>query len=279
MSSVIKIFENYFSYNQGQGGWWVLAIVDILFLAFMIYQVYRILIKTHATQLIQGILVLASIYIVAIILNLSTVLWILDRLGMILIIVVVIVFQPEIRKVFSRIARTGLFRKNKMNYSSNIDTVLEAAQLLSESKRGALILFERKVLMKDIADSGTRLNADVTTNLLLSIFQFDTALHDGAVILQNERISAAGCFLPLSEQSDIKKTFGTRHRAALGASEVTDAVVLVVSEESGALSLAYESNLYYDLTRQEIKRTLIELLEDKALDDEIEEVQEGDFGA
>ena len=114
--------------------------------------------------------------------------------------------------------------------------------------------------MDDHMSSGTKLNADLSSNLLQTIFEYDTACHDGAVFIQGDKIIAAGCFLPLSERYDIKKSFGTRHRAALGLSEVTDAVILVVSEETGAISLAYDSNLYYDLSAAEITRILGNLL-------------------
>jgi len=135
-----------------------------------------------------------------------------------------------------------------------------------------LAVFVRRNGLKDIAETGTRLNADLSSSLLVSIFGHDTPLHDGAAILQAGRIIAAGCFLPLSEQQDIRKTFGTRHRAALGLSEETDAVVLIVSEETGAISLAYDSKLYYDLTSTEITRQLENLLD---LGTDISQPEEG----
>ena len=124
-----------------------------------------------------------------------------------------------------------------------------------------LVVFTRRTGLKDVAVTGTEINALVSSSMLITIFGHDTPLHDGAVLIQNDKIIAAGCFLPLSEQYDIKKTFGTRHRAALGLSEQTDAVVLVVSEETGALSLAYDSKLYYDLSREQIIKTLTSKLE------------------
>jgi diadenylate cyclase len=124
-----------------------------------------------------------------------------------------------------------------------------------------LAVFIRRNGLKDIAETGTRLNADLSSSLLVTIFGHDTPLHDGAAIIQGGRVIAAGCFLPLSEQQDIRKTFGTRHRAALGLSEETDAVVMIVSEETGAISLAYDSKLYYDLSSAEITRQLEDLLE------------------
>ncbi len=137
---------------------------------------------------------------------------------------------------------------------------MTAAEILAEQRRGALLVFPRRVNIKHIADTGTRLNAELSSSLIITVFAYDTPLHDGALIVQNGRIAAAGCFLPLSEQQDIRKSFGTRHRAALGLSEETDAVILIVSEETGALSLAYDSKLYYDLPSITVQRKLRELM-------------------
>jgi diadenylate cyclase len=139
--------------------------------------------------------------------------------------------------------------------------VVTAAEILSREKRGMLVVFPRRVNIKNIIDTGTRLNADISSSLIVTVFEFDTPLHDGAMIIQGGRIVAAGCFLPLSEQQDIRKSFGTRHRASLGMSEQSDAVVLVVSEETGAISLAYDTKLYYDLSPLEVTRKLRELLD------------------
>ena len=122
-----------------------------------------------------------------------------------------------------------------------------------------MIVFPRRLGIKNIIDSGTRLNADLSTSLILTVFDHDTPLHDGAMVNQGVRIVAAGCYLPLSEQTDIKKSFGTRHRAALGLAEESDAVVLIVSEETGAISMTYNANLYYDLETPTIKRMLLAL--------------------
>ena len=134
-------------------------------------------------------------------------------------------------------------------------------EVLAEQKRGALIVFARNVGLKNIIDTGTKINADLTSSLIITIFAFDTPLHDGAVIVSRGKILAAGCFLPLSRQVFIQKSFGTRHRAALGQAEESDAVILVVSEETGAVSLAYDSNIFYDMTLKEVGRTLRHLLE------------------
>jgi diadenylate cyclase len=238
---------------------WLSDVIDVLFLSFIIYQIYRILMLTKAVQLLKGLVVLGLVYFISSFLQLKTVLWILNGMTTILVIVLAVVFQPELRKIFTRLAK-GEWFKFTSKQNAHIEKILNAAEQLSDSRRGALVVFERKVGIKDVAETGTLLNADISSNLLVTVFKYDSPLHDGAVIIQDGRMLAAGCFLPLSEQSDIKKTFGTRHRAALGISEASDAVVLVVSEESGAISLAYEANLYYDMDIEDIRITLENLL-------------------
>jgi len=152
-----------------------------------------------------------------------------------------------------------------------VDSVLIAAESLSKLKRGMLVVFIKHTKHDNIVDTGTRLNADLSSGLLVTIFGHDTPLHDGACIVQGGKLVAAGCFLPLSEQYDIKKTFGTRHRAALGMSEICDGAVLVVSEETGAISLAYDSKLYYDLSQDQLKKILESRLEITAQDQIIED--------
>ena len=181
-------------------------------------------------------------------------------IAILLIIAFAIVFQPELRKLFLRLGQNHWVAPSHRSKNESIEAVLTAADYLSKVKRGMLVVFIRHSQMDDHMSSGTKLNADLSSNLLQTIFEYDTACHDGAVFIQGDKIIAAGCFLPLSERYDIKKSFGTRHRAALGLSEVTDAVILVVSEETGAISLAYDSNLYYDLSAAEITRILGNLL-------------------
>ncbi len=239
----------------------VQPILDITILAVLLYMAYQILVKTQAIQLLKGTVSLLIIYAIAFILRLNTLLWLLNILAPGLLIGAAIVFQPELRKIFLKIGQSDWLRLGKRSKHTHLDSVLTAAEILSNRRRGMLAVFVRRNNLKDIGETGTRLNADLSSSLLVTIFGHDTPLHDGASIIQGGRIVAAGCFLPLSEQQDIRKTFGTRHRAALGLSEETDAVVLIVSEETGAISLAYDSKLYYDLTSAEITRQLEGLLD------------------
>lgn len=250
----------------------VQPVLDITVLAFLLYMAYGILVKTQAVQLLKGTISLLVIYAIAFIMRLNTLLWLLNILAPGLLIGVAIVFQPELRKIFLRIGQSDWFRIGKRSKHSHLDSVLTAAEILSQRRRGMLTVFIRRNNLRDIAETGTRINAELSSSLLVTIFGHDTPLHDGASIVQGGRIVAAGCFLPLSEQQDIRKTFGTRHRAALGLSEETDAVVLIVSEETGAMSLAYDSKLYYDLSSAEITRQLEGLLDLGS-----ETAQEGEF--
>ncbi len=239
----------------------VRPVVDVSILAFLLYRGYDLLVKTQAVQLIKGAGFLALVYGLAYIFKLTTLQWILNLLAPGLFIAIAIVFQPELRKIIMRLGQGEWFRFDSKPRLGQLEAVVTAAEILAEQKRGALVVFPRRINIKNVLESGTRLNAELSSSLIITVFAYDGPLHDGALVVQNGRILAAGCFLPLSEQQDIRKSFGTRHRAALGMSEDTDAVVLIVSEETGAISLAYDSKLYYDLSPIEVQRKLRELLD------------------
>jgi diadenylate cyclase len=239
----------------------LLPALDVLILAFLIYKGYQVLVQTRAVQLIKGAVIVLVTYGVAYFLNLNTLRTILDLLAPSLVIALAVIFQPELRNIFTRIGQGRLLKIASSSQFEDLDAIIGAVEVLSYRRRGALIVFVRTVGLKNTIESGTRLDAEVSSQLLLTIFSHDTALHDGAVVLDEGKIVAAGCFLPLSEQQDIRRSFGTRHRAALGLAEESDAIVLVVSEESGSLSLAYDNNLFYNLTIDEIRRRLTELLD------------------
>jgi diadenylate cyclase len=236
-------------------------ILDVVILAFILYKAYGLLAKTQAMQLLKGAGFLALIFAVAYVLKLNTLLWILNLLAPGLLIAVAIVFQPELRKIIIQIGLTEIFRPDNKPRLGQLEAVITAAEILSEQRRGMLIIFPRRTNIKNIIETGTRINGEISSTLIVTVFQFDGPLHDGAMVIQTGRIAAAGCFLPLSEQQDIKKSFGTRHRAALGMSEQSDAVVLVVSEETGAISLAYDAQIYYDLSPAEVQVKLRDLLD------------------
>jgi diadenylate cyclase len=240
---------------------YVRPVLDVLLLAFLIYKTYQILVKTQAVQLVKGILMLGGIYAAAFFLQLSTVTWILGIMAPGLLIGLAIIFQPELRKIFMHLGQGRLFRNVVRPKGSQIEAVVTAAEVLAEKRRGALIVFSRNVGLKSYVEKSVRLDALLSSSLIVTVFAYDNPLHDGAIIIQEGRIAAAACFLPLSEQQDIRKSFGSRHRAALGITEEADAVVLIVSEETGALSLAYDSKLYYGLSGEQVRDRLARLLE------------------
>jgi diadenylate cyclase len=240
---------------------YVRPVLDVAILAFLLYKAYDLLVKTQAVQLVKGAGFFVLVYGIAFLFNLTTLQWILSTIAPGILIAIAIVFQPELRKIIMRLGQGELFRPDTKPRIGQLEAVVTAAEILARQRRGMLVVFPRKINIKNIIDTGTRMNADISSSLIVTVFEFDGPLHDGAMIIQNSRIAAAGCFLPLSEQQDIRKSFGTRHRASLGMSEQSDAVVLVVSEETGAVSLACDSKLYYDLSLLEVTRKLKELLD------------------
>ena len=252
--------------------------IDIGILTFLLYKAYQIIFVTKAGQLIKASLIVGIFYALVVLLQLNTLMWIFTMIAPGLIIALAIVFQPELRLLLLKIAQAEWFAFGKRSRHTYVDSVLIAAEMLSKQRRGMLAVFLRKTNHDEQMKSGTRINADVSSNLLVTIFGHDTPLHDGACFIQNGKIVYAGCFLPLSNEYGIKKTFGTRHRAALGMSEAGDSITLVVSEETGALSLAYDGKLHYDLTLDQITQILESELEitakEKNIEDTIDEHKE-----
>ncbi|MCL2763807.1 MAG: diadenylate cyclase CdaA [Treponema sp.] len=236
-------------------------VLDVALLAFILYKGYELLEKTQALPLVKGAGFLALVYGIAFLFNLTTLQWVLTMIAPGLFIAIAIVFQPELRKIFMRLGQTDFFRPSTTVHIGKLDAVITAAELLSRRRRGMLAVFPRKINLKNIIETGTKINAEISSSLIVALFEFDGPLHDGAMVIQHGKIAAASCFLPLSERQDIRKNFGTRHRASLGMAEQSDAVVLIVSEETGAMSLAYDAKLYYDLTPAEVTRKLMDLLD------------------
>lgn len=241
---------------------YIRPVLDVGVLFFLLYKGYQLIVRTNSAQILKAAVIIALAYAVVGIFDLATVKWLLTFVTPALLVGFVLVFQPEIRKILLKLGQAEWFnsRKKTLYSSDTIQNVLLAADTLSKQKRGMLVVFLRKTKLENISDTGEKLDAKISASLLVTIFVFDTPLHDGACVIQDDRVVAAGCFLPLSEQYDIKKTYGTRHRAALGTSEVSDSVVLVVSEETGAISLAYDSVLHYDLSMSQLTTDLTRLL-------------------
>ena len=240
---------------------WIRAAAQVVLLTVFFYNAYIALAQNRATQLIRSVLIYVFVYFFCRLTGLSVMEKVLRVCAVPAAVFLAVVYQPELRRTFTPgVRRNRLFRIGGAQTSSDqIETILNACQRLVQSKRGALIVFPRKLALKNIIDSGTRVNADISSALIVTVFDHDTPLHDGAMIIQGSKIIAAGCYLPLSGQTDIRASFGTRHRAALGMAEESDAAIIVVSEETGAISLACNGNLYYDLSHDEIKSMLLSL--------------------
>lgn len=238
------------------------TVAQILILATFFYRFYAALTQNKAERIVISLAVYGFLYLICLFLDFSVLQKILKAFVIPLVVFLSVLYQPELRRTFIAgfLNRRRLFRISDQTSSDEIDDILEACQRLVQVKRGALIVFPRSLQLKNIIDSGTKMNADISTALIVTVFDHDTPLHDGAMIIQGSKIVACGCYLPLSGQSDIKASFGTRHRAALGMAEESDAIIIIVSEETGAISLAYNGNIYYQLDVPVIKNTILALL-------------------
>ena len=231
-------------------------------LTYIIYKLYVAVAETRAKEIAVFLLGVVVLYGFSYVLDLKVILTLLKFLLVPIVMFLGVFYAPELRRSFSGSRRRGIFRSSQTS-ASQLDSVLNACANLVTKKRGALIIFPRHTDLKSIYETGTKLNADLSANLILTIFDHDTPLHDGACVIQGGKCTYAACYLPLSKQTSIQDTFGTRHRAALGLSEESDAVILIVREETGAISLAYNANIYYDLDTDRIKSMLIMLLSGK----------------
>jgi diadenylate cyclase len=237
-----------------------LVTVDILILTYIFYKFYQILAQTKAVQVLKGLFFFFILYIVSRLINLEVFSWLLDQLAGVIVLAVIIVFQPELRRVLTKLGQSnwigGFIKKDP----KDLTAILNAIQNFHIRQIGALIVFERNIGLKNIIESGTIVESEISTAMLLTIFTNKTPLHDGAVIIKNDLITAAGCFLPLSDSTQISQDIGTRHRAALGLAEESDSVIVVVSEETGRISLAYDGKLYSNYEIDVLKKELCELL-------------------
>ncbi len=240
-------------------------LIDIAILAVLIYQIAKIIRETRALQLLKGILILLGILLLSDWLNLNALNYILGNTVQAGLFAIVVIFQPELRSMLERVGNSKagkIFDVVSGQYSSDkttevIDELCEAASNLSKSKTGALVVIERSTRLGDVIRTGSVVNADVSAALIENIFAPNTPLHDGAVIVRGDRIHTAGCLLPLTSNPNLSRELGTRHRAALGVSEASDAMVVVVSEETGKISIAINGTLTRNLDRESLKRALM----------------------
>ncbi len=242
-------------------------IIDIAIVYFLLFQGYMLIKNMRAKQLIKGIILVLIITELSRLFELYALNFILSNTLQVGLIAVVILFQPELRRALEYIGRKSLFSlsdidKDDATTQKIIKEIITATSSLARQKIGALMIFELKTGLNEIIDTGVSLNSEISSGLLINIFIPNTPLHDGAVIIRNFRIAAAGCFLPLTDNNQLSKDIGTRHRAALGMTERSDAVGLIVSEETGYISYAIDGRLYRNIQIEELEKVLTKIFID-----------------
>ena len=241
------------------------AIIDILVVAFIFYKGYMLIKETRAEQLLKGIAFIIILIPISAIFNLSMLYFILSKTLTIGIISVVIIFQPEIRRALEHLGRSAFEDKHgfvdKEQRNIYVNEIVNAVSNLADSKTGALIAIEQGTGLGEIISSGTIIEAKITSNLLENIFVVNTPLHDGATIIGKDKILAAGCVLPLTNNKEINKKLGTRHRAGIGLSEISDALVIIVSEETGIISLAINGRLTRNYDKDRLRSILLKIMD------------------
>ncbi|RKD34218.1 TIGR00159 family protein [Thermohalobacter berrensis] len=239
-------------------------IIDIGIVAFAFYKIFMLIRETRAEQLVKGIIVLLIGTKVSEWLELFATNWILEKTMTVGVIALLIVFQPELRRALEYIGRTKFFTKSLIEIEDEdidhiVEEIVEAVASLSRQKIGALIVIERETGLNEVTETGTKINGKISSGLLINIFIPNTPLHDGAVIIKDSTIKAAGCFLPLTENMNLSKDLGTRHRAALGITERSDSLAIIVSEETGVISIADNGKLSRYLDIKTLRQILKEL--------------------
>ena len=260
IDAIRAFFENYF-----QGRW--TSIIDILLVAFVIYWVFILIRGTRAVRIVIGLSILYLVYLGALLFELQLLRRLMETAAVVGLFAVVVVFQPELRRALEQIGRIGSV--NRFFVSAEVASaervareISRAARILAGSRHGALMVLERETALA--AESGVPVHADLRAELLVTIFYRGTALHDGAAIISGEKITSAGVLLPMSQSALDSERYGTRHRAAIGISEQTDAVVVVVSEETGSISLVVRGRIERNLTEEQLRRRLFNLIRPQA---------------
>ena len=234
--------------------------VDIALVWFVFYKLIMIIRGTKAIQLLKGIIIVIVVWFISAILNLPTIQWIMNQVISWGFLAIIILFQPELRRALEQLGRGGLFTRSTKSEEDVIEetaqSIITSCVYMAKRRIGALITIELETGIGEYAETGIPINGKLTNQLLTNIFTPNTPLHDGAVILKDETIVAAACYLPLSEDPDISKDLGTRHRAAMGISEVTDALTIIVSEETGAISCTKNGELYRSVDDEQLYNIL-----------------------
>ena len=245
----------------------IMDIIDILIVAYAIYKLIKLVRETRAAQLIKGIILLVVAMQLSSLFNLYMVNYVLKNAMQVGVIAIFVVFQPELRRALEKMGRSKFSKVLSFDdddieekNSHTVDQLCQAVKNLSDNRIGALMILERTTKIGDIIRTGVTLNSEVSAELLINIFVPNTPLHDGAVVIRDNKITAAACFLPLTQNSELNIELGTRHRAAIGITETSDCVALVVSEETGKISLALEGTLTRNLTVESLERALSKIM-------------------
>jgi diadenylate cyclase len=238
----------------------LINIVDVLLVWFVFYKLITIIKGTKAVQLLKGIFVIVIVRILTDVFGLDTLSFVMDQVLPFGFLAIIIIFQPELRRALEQLGRGRLFARTNIQEEEErerlVDAIMKSVSYMAKRRIGALISIEKETGLSEYIETGTRMDSTITSELLINVFIPNTPLHDGAVIIQRNRIAAAGCYLPLSESPFISKELGTRHRAAIGISEVTDAVTIIVSEETGAISLTANGDIDRNLEMDEFEERL-----------------------
>ena len=266
-NSIIKLINSYFPDWYFPDIRWT-DVVEIIIVAFLIYQIMVWIKNTKAWMLLKGILVLAVFILVAAIFKMHTILWIAKNSVSILAMAAIVVFQPELRRALEKLGEKKFLtaivpidkgKENERFSERTIDGIVSACFSMGKVKTGALIVVERAIHLTEYESTGIYLDCLVSPQVLINIFEHNTPLHDGAIIIRENRIVSATCYLPLSDNMEISKELGTRHRAALGMSEVSDALVIIVSEETGYVSTAKGGQLVRNVTPEYLRESLVRI--------------------
>lgn len=250
-------------------------VVEIFIISFLVYHILVWIKRTRAWSFLKGVIVILAFLLIAVLFNMTTILWIAENVFSVAVIAFVVVLQPELRKALEELGRKNFvfsffdFAKTENEMSTNsVNEIVKACVEMAKVRTGALIVIERKQLLTDYERTGIDVDGIVTSQLLINIFEKNTPLHDGAVLVRKDRIVSATCYLPLSDNMGLSKELGTRHRAGIGISEATDSVTVIVSEETGKISIAHDGILETRLDGDALRERLIVLTQDAQQEEE-----------
>ncbi|MBP5197859.1 MAG: diadenylate cyclase CdaA [Lachnospiraceae bacterium] len=266
IEQAIDSFSNFSIYRGTMDIW---DVVEILIIAVILYYILVWMKTSKAWSLLKGLIVIAVFLVLAYLFQMNTILWIVQNLFSFALMAFIVVLQPELRKALEELGKRNIIsqvlpfessHKDDESFTERtIDEIAKASLEMARARTGALIVIEKQILLDDIERTGIEIDGKVSSQLLINIFEHNTPLHDGAVIIKGNRVNSATCYLPLSDTTDLSKELGTRHRAGVGMSEASDAAVVIVSEETGKISLAYEGRLERNLDTEKLKNRLMHI--------------------